>query len=202
MPIVFPDNGNISLENRKPGNAGALDAAQVDMLKKVWLRLFELFNQPGDEIHFPDYSKEQPAKKGGLFGFGAKKEEPQHDLFLSATTDPRWTSLPLEKALPLIPGSLLREAFWGMVATDNPDSTILRFLRARKWDIDAAFDMLTNTLRWRLEMRINEIVSLGETGLIEELNRLKDGYGAIFREQLKKKMVTLGGPDRNARGVW
>lgn len=201
MPIVFPD-GEISLKNRKPGNAGALDASQVDMLKKVWLRLLKLFTQPGDEIHFPDYSKEQTVKKGGLFGFVSKKEEPQRDLFLGATIDPRWTSLPLDKALPLIPGSLLREAFWGMVATDNPDSTILRFLRARKWDLDAAFDMLTNTLRWRLEMRINEIVSLGETGLIEELDRLKEGMGTTFREQLKKKMVTLGGPDRNARGVW
>ncbi len=201
--LVFPTTGEISLEHRKPAHAGTLTAGQVSMLKSMWLRLLKLFEQEGDEIHFPDFNKlEEPVKKGGFFGIGSKKEVPEHDYFLAATTDPRWTSLPLEKALPLIPGSLLREAFWGMVATDNPDATLLRFLRARKWDIDAAYNMLTNTLRWRLEMRINEIVSLGETGLIEELNRTKDGLGNAFREQLKKKMVTLGGPDRDARGVW
>lgn len=202
MTIVFPTTGEISLQHRKPAHAGALTAEQVNMLKSMWLRLLKLFEQVGDEIHFPERIKEEPVKKGGFFGLGAKKEVPQQDYFLGATSDPRWTSLPLDKALPLIPGSLLREAFWGMVATDNPDSTMLRFLRARKWEIDAAYDMLTNTLRWRLEMRINEIVSLGETGLIEELNLTKKGLGDAFREQLKKKMVTLGGPDRQARGVW
>jgi hypothetical protein len=201
MPIVFPTS-QISLDNRKPAHAGTLDNEQVDMLKNIWLRLLELFQQPGAEIQFPVYSNEQTVKKGGFFGIGGRKEEAQRDYFLGATSDPRWTTLPLQEALPLIPGSLLREAFWGMVATDNADSTILRYLRARKWDLDASYNMLTNTLRWRLEMRTNEIVSLGETGLIEELDRAKEGLGFSFREQLKLKMVTLGGPDKKGRGVW
>lgn len=199
--VVFPTG--LNLENRKKAHAGALTAEQVDMLKSMWLRLLTLFQQPGQEIQLPQHETESTApKKGGFFGFGAKKEDPVHDYFLGATADPRWTNLPLDKALPMIPGNLLREAFWGMVATDNPDSTLLRFLRARKWDTDAAYNMLTNTLRWRLEMRINEIVSLGETGLIEELEKAKKGLGMSFKEQLDKKMVTLGGPDRKARGVW
>ncbi|KAL0136463.1 CRAL-TRIO domain-containing protein [Mucor lusitanicus] len=199
--IVFPTT--LSLDNRKPAHAGTLTADQVDMLKSMWMRLLTLFQQPGQEIQLPHRpeSQDSTTKKGGFFGFGAKKEEPVHDYFLGATSDPRWTSLPLDKALPMIPGELLREAFWGMVATDNPDSTLLRFLRARKWDLDAAYNMLTNTLRWRLEMRINEIVSLGETGLIEELEKAKKGLGVAFKKQLEQKMVTLGGPDRRARGV-
>ncbi|CEP12743.1 hypothetical protein [Parasitella parasitica] len=199
--VVFPTS--LNLENRKKGHAGNLTAEQVDMLKRLWLRLLTLFEQPGQEIQLSNREPESAnSKKAGFFGFGAaKKEEPAHDYFLGATADPRWTSLPLDKALPMIPGSLLREAFWGMVATDNPDSTLLRFLRARKWDFDAAFNMLTNTLRWRLEMRINEIVSLGETGLIEELEKAKKGLGGLFKKQIEQKMVTLGGPDRRARGV-
>ncbi|KAL9560557.1 hypothetical protein PS6_000012 [Mucor atramentarius] len=198
--LVFPTT--LNLDNREKAHAGTLTAEQVDMLKSMWLRLLTLFQQPGQEIQLPHHEpQESNAKKGGFFGFGAKKEEPVHDYFLGATSDPRWTSLPLDKALPMIPGELLREAFWGMVATDNPDSTLLRFLRARKWDLDAAYNMLTNTLRWRLEMRINEIVSLGETGLIEELEKAKTGLGVAFKKQLEQKMVTLGGPDRRARGV-
>ncbi|KAG1118663.1 hypothetical protein G6F42_013143 [Rhizopus arrhizus] len=198
--LVFPTT--LNLENREKAHAGTLTAEQVDMLKSMWLRLLTLFQQPGQEIQLPHHEpQESNTKKGGFFGFGAKKEEPVHDYFLGATSDPRWTSLPLDKALPMIPGEMLHKAFWGMVATDNPDSTLLRFLRARKRDLDAAYNMLTNTLRWRLEMRINEIVSLGETGLIEELEKAKTGLGVAFKKQLEQKMVTLGGPDRRARGV-
>ncbi|KAI8647089.1 CRAL-TRIO domain-containing protein [Parasitella parasitica] len=200
VQILFPKS--LNLENRKKAHAGNLTTEQEGMLKRMWLRLLTLFEQPGQEIQTANRELESASsKKAGFFGFGAKKEESAHDYFLGATADPRWMSLPLDKALPMIPGNLLREAFWGMVATDNPDSTLLRFLRARKWDFDASYNMLTNTLRWRLEMRTNEIVSLGETGLIEELEKAKKGLGVLFKKQMEQKMVTLGGPDRKARGV-
>lgn len=201
MPVLFP-TGQLSLDNRKPDYAGTLTEDQVKTLKSMWLRLLELFQQTGEKINLPDHSHDRPVKKGGFFGFGGKTEEAPHDYFIGATSDPRWTSLPLDKALPLIPGTLLREAFWGLVGTDNPDSTLLRFLRARKWDLDASYNMLVNTLNWRLEMRTNEIVSLGETGLIEELEKAKPGLGVSFKEKLESKLVVLGGPDKCARGVW
>lgn len=201
MSIVFPTT--LSLKNRKPGHAGCLTGEQTEMLKKMWLRLLVLFEQTGQEIQLPQQSQDfGTTKKSGFFGLVSKKEDPAHNYFLGAKTDPRWANLPLDKAIPMIPGSLLREAFWGMVATGNPDSTLLRFLRARKWDLNAAFDMLTNTLRWRMEMRIDEIVSLGEAGLVDELDKLKKGLGVSFQEQLNRGMVTLGGPDMQARGVW
>lgn len=43
----------------------------------------------------------------------------------------------------------LREAFWGMVKHDNPDGLLLRFLRARKWDVDKALVMMVATMNWR-----------------------------------------------------
>lgn len=196
--IVFPTN-EITLEHRKPAHAGNLTESQLATLKAFWIRLLQLFKQPGQEIILPDPAKEKPVKKSF---FGGVKEDPYYNYFLGATSDPRWSSLPLEKALPLIPGNLLRDTFWGLVASNNPDSTILRFLRARKWDLDASYNMLTNTLRWRLEMRANEIASLGQTGLINELEKAKPGLGVAFKDQLDLKMVTLGGPDKQARGAW
>ncbi|KAI8997345.1 CRAL-TRIO domain-containing protein [Pilobolus umbonatus] len=195
--IVFPTE--INLNNRERGHAGNLTEKEVDMLKSLWMRILPLFEQNGDDIHLPVY--DDSSKKSGFFGFGAKKEDPDRDYFLGATSDPRWTELPLEKALPLIPGRYLHEAFWGMVVTANPDATLLRFLRARKWDLNAAFNMLVNTLRWRIYMRMTEIVSLGETGLINALEKAKPGLGVSFKQTLTRGMVTLGGPDRNYRGI-
>lgn len=49
----------------------------------------------------------------------------------------------------------LREAFWSMVKSDNPDALLLRFLRARKWDAEKALVMLVATMQWRAnEMKV------------------------------------------------
>lgn len=49
----------------------------------------------------------------------------------------------------------LRAAFWEMVKCDNPDALLLRFLRARKWDVDKALIMLVATMHWRAtEMKV------------------------------------------------
>lgn len=199
-------NGTNSGINTTAGHIGYLDDKQRGMLKQLWLRLFELFKQTGDPNSKPAPKKpveETNGKKSGGFFSRAKKEAPPpEDLFIGATTDPNWLSLPLEKAIPLIPGSELRRTFWNMVATDNPDAVCLRFLRARKWDFDAAYNMLINTLRWRLVMRVDDIVALGETGMHNELEKLKPGLGEQFTWNLKSGKAYLGGPDKAGRGIW
>jgi hypothetical protein len=200
MPALFPKD--LSLDNRKPGHAGALTPEQTQSLKELWSRLVPLFEQPGQPVQLQKKQQEKPAS-GGFFGFMSKKEEPApENYYLGATADPRWTSLTLTEALPLIPGEKLKTAFWSLVATDNPDSTLLRFLRARKWDSDAAYFMLMNTLRWRIVMRIDEISSLGQEGLVVELEKAHKGLGEAFKKQLELKMVSLSGPDKEARAVW
>lgn len=183
-----------------PGRVGNLTAKETDMLKQMWTRLFTLFQQKGTEWKPPAKVEEAPAKKGW---FGKKDTAAdKKDLFIGVTTDPQWMTLPLEKALPLIPGSDLRGTFWSMVATDNPDAVVLRFLRARKWDLDNAYNMLANSLRWRLHMRIDEIVALGENGLRDNLNSLKPELGDSFITQLNSGKAYLGGPDKEGRGIW
>jgi hypothetical protein len=198
--MYFPTS--LSLDHRLPHYAGNLTAEETQKLKTMWTRLFALFEQKGDTIQKKEVEEK---KSSGLFSsFHKKKNNGFNDenYFLGQSADPRWAQYPLEKALPLIPGHLLRISFWGMVCTANPDATVLRFLRARKWDLDQSFNMLTNTLRWRLEMRLDEMVALGETGLIQALEASKKGLGESFRKQLKLKMVSLGGPDKEGRGVW
>lgn len=209
---------NLSLEGRLPGHAGALTPDQVAALKNIWLRLFDLFKQPGEPYTPPadsdsssQASSEKQEKKnggGGWFGFGKSSSAPAKDaqqdkpVFLGKTADPRWMSLTLEEAIKLIPGEKLERTFWHMVATDNPDACVLRYLRARKWDADAAYRMIINTLRWRLHNRVDDITKLGESGLVIELNKLKPQLGDDFMRQIKCGKATLGGPDKSDRGIW
>lgn len=48
---------------------------------------------------------------------------------------------------------------------DDPDSIMLRFLRARKWIPNAASAMLASCLKWRIEADVDKIVEKGEEGM-------------------------------------
>ncbi|KAJ2398634.1 phosphatidylinositol transfer protein csr1 [Coemansia sp. RSA 2559] len=59
-----------------------------------------------------------------------------------------------------------RSAFW-QAATQigNPDAWVLRFLRARDWDVGEALQMVRRTLVWRTGQAIDEVAYYGESKL-------------------------------------
>ena len=61
--------------------------------------------------------------------------------------------------------SYMPAAFWDMVGEDQPDSIMLRFLRARKWDVQKALSMIFETLTWRRQADVEGIMQVGEAGL-------------------------------------
>ena len=77
------------------------------------------------------------------------------------------------------------EAFWRLIAMDDPDSIMLRFLRARKWIPNAASAMLAACIKWRIESDVDSIVEAGEEGL-------SDVPGFIKQLQMGKS-YTQGG---------
>lgn len=80
-----------------------------------------------------------------------KKETPVQELVVNVnTTDDKYGhTADFKAALASQTPAELREAFWGMVKCDNPDGLLLRFLRARKWDVDKALVMMVATMNWR-----------------------------------------------------
>ncbi|KAI0389018.1 CRAL/TRIO domain-containing protein [Xylariaceae sp. FL0594] len=62
------------------------------------------------------------------------------------------------------PPEEIRATIWSMVKHDNPDALMLRFLRARKWDLQRALVMLVSTMDWRAsEMNVDgELMMNGE----------------------------------------
>ena len=98
----------------------------------------------------------------------------------------------------------LRRAFWSMVKHDHPDGLLLRFLRARKWDVEKALVMLVSTMHWRMqEMHVDDdIMRKGEGGAVEgtksaDLGMKKEAED--FLAQLRMGKSFLHGTDKEGR---
>ncbi|KAI8060304.1 CRAL-TRIO domain-containing protein [Gongronella butleri] len=192
-----------------PGRVDTLTPEQDAMLKDTWFRLLKVFVQKGQPETVSAPAPVVDEGKKSRWGFRSsssasssnKNTENSKDLFLGATKNPQWLSLPLEDAIPMIPGEELAFTFWNMVSSDNADCTVLRFLRARKWDADAALDMLLHCLRWRLVQRVDDITALGEHGVRNTLEKIKPGMGHSFIDNLFSNKAVIGGPDKEGRPI-
>ncbi|KAH9450224.1 hypothetical protein Pst134EA_026933 [Puccinia striiformis f. sp. tritici] len=84
------------------------------------------------------------------------------------------------------------DTFWSMIMMDDPDVIVLKFLRARKWNVAAGVAMMAACMKWRIEYGVDKIISKGEEGY---LNR--DG----FIHQLKIGKTFVQGTDRQGRPI-
>jgi hypothetical protein len=191
------------------GYINNLTPEQVQKLKQLWGKLFEIYDQQVDEspLSTPTgRSRQGSTDSKSSFGsfFGKKKKVERESVFLTSTFNDAsgTTPAPLEEAIKGVSGKHLKDACWSAIGVDNPDALLLRFLRARKWDVDNAFTMLSAALRWRIEERVDEIIHLGEAGLREELERLDPGASKKWLDQFNSGKSFLGGPDKGGRPVW
>jgi hypothetical protein len=93
-----------------------------------------------------------------------------------------------------------------MIKQEHPDSLLLRFLRARKWDVGKAFSMMASNILWRKEVEVDEeILPRGEEYALEQSRSAKapkeKKAGADFINQLKMGKSFLHGFDRDGRPV-
>lgn len=209
------------------GHVGNLTAEQEAKLHEMWTVLFRLTGvkfEAGDVQRAASVAStttpETPIdtkKKGGrrgLFGWGAaKKEEPATvesttaslgNVVLSDADDKYGQNKEFKQALADLPPEQLREAFWNMLKSDHPDALLLRFLRARKWDVNKAIVMLVSTLRWRLtEMHVDDDIMLGgEAGAIaqaEGSDATKKRVGQDFMAQMRMGKSFIHGVDKQGR---
>lgn len=95
-----------------------------------------------------------------------------------------------------------RRLLWNMILADHPDVTVLRFLRARKWDVDKAMTMLTSALNWRDERRLDDqIVRTGDSIALQKPTTLSaDDKG--FMAQYRSGKAYVRGSDREGRPVF
>ncbi|CAF1129330.1 unnamed protein product [Adineta ricciae] len=59
--------------------------------------------------------------------------------------------------------SALGEELFYAFAHDDPDAILLRWLRARKWQVAPAVEMMMDTLKWRHEWGVRRLLDQGES---------------------------------------
>ena len=98
-------------------------------------------------------------KKSGPDGAGIPKDDKAKDELKA-----REEQAALDELLNTYGASALRNTFWKFVKMDNPDTDVLRFLRARKWDVSRAFAMMAGCMKWRLDNNVEELAENGDLG--------------------------------------
>lgn len=200
-----------------PGRPGTLTPEQETKLKEMWAQTLEIFGvapegtgahtngtaTPSTTPGTPDPSAENKKPKSkGMKLFGRKNTDAASGT--DGDNDKHGQSREFQQALASSKPEELREAFWSMVKHDHPDALLLRFLRARKWDVHAALVMFVSTIHWRAkEMHVDDdIMYNGEEFAIKESKNGKGGEkkeGDDFMAQLRMGKSFLHGTDKDGR---
>lgn len=92
-----------------------------------------------------------------------------------------------------------RQCLWDLILGDNPDATLLRFLRARKWDVEKAMIMFASNIYWRYDRGIDEFVRKGESVAFKE-SASADEKSFIMQYRSGKSYVR--GSDKENRPIF
>lgn len=208
-----------------PGTVGNLTPEQEVKLKEFWVLTLKVFGLTLEGLEAPpstatsEAATSAPAqdkkKSKGRWGlFGRTDDEDTKSGTASSVSsisvadgdDKYGQSKEFKQALEDMKPEEIRTAFWSMVKGDNPDSLLLRFLRARKWDIKKALVMLISTMRWRLlEMHVDDDIMFNGEASAVKMSQGSDPKekkkGEDFLTQMRLGKSFLHGVDRAGRPI-
>ncbi|KAI4283191.1 MAG: hypothetical protein L6R38_002344 [Xanthoria sp. 2 TBL-2021] len=195
-----------------PGRPGNLTADQEVKLQELWTATLRVFgvqapDQPEDANGLQSASgtatPEPKATKKKQSMFRRQKDEDESKT-AADQEDKYGQSKAFQQVLATQNPENLRKAFWSMVKHDHPDGLLLRFLRARKWDVHNALVMLVATMNWRMqEVHVDDdIMKKGEAQAMQETsnsNATVKKEAQDFLAQLKLGKSFLHGTDKEGR---
>lgn len=189
----------------QPGRPGNLTKDQEAKLQEFWtatLKLFGVEKDDDQESHVGIAASEKKKKKRSLFN---RKDGGQSNSSADNQEDKYGQTKDFLQMVATQSPEDLRKAFWSMVKHDHPDGLLLRFLRARKWDVQNALVMLISAMHWRLqEMNVDDdVMKRGEGAAVaDSLNSTDPAVrkeGNDFMTQLRMGKSFLHGTDREGR---
>ena len=209
------------------GHVGNLSPEQDAKLREFWTVVLKVFGVEnphhvgGTETPLTEDAnsmseadakdKKKPKKRLGLFRKHDEKDAsngavtPTKDPSAHADADDKYGQVKeYQQILATSSPESLRATFWSMVKADHPDGLLLRFLRARKWDVDKALVMLVSTMRWRSQEQHvdDDVVLKGEGGALEDSKSSDPAVkkeGEDFLTQLRLGKSFLHGTDKEGR---
>ncbi|KAI9038154.1 CRAL-TRIO domain-containing protein [Aspergillus affinis] len=209
-----------------PGTVGTLTPEQEAKLQEFWMLLLKVcgvslegIEQTGDSSasQKKEQQPQQPTKRRtfGLFGGGKSSEEDDAASVKSANIasiditdgdDKYGQSKEFQQALVDMKPEEIRTTVWNMVKQDNPDTLLLRFLRARKWDVKKALIMFISTIRWRLqEVNVDDDIMKNGEHLALKQSQSSDPTekkaGEEFLMQMRLGKSFLHGVDKLGRPI-
>ncbi|KAK6005592.1 hypothetical protein QM012_007234 [Aureobasidium pullulans] len=210
-----PDSEADMAPTTLPGRPGNLTPDQEEKLRELWMQTLDVFGVVSGARPSIDAASaaSTPAtadhkKKSKLSMFSRKNKDTDHSAEnTDDENDKHGQAKEFRQALQNQSPESLRTAFWGMVKHDDPDALLLRFLRARKWDVQAALVMMISTLHWRSqEMHVDDdIVFKGEGGALIDSKSSSDATtkkdAEDFLTQLRMGKSFLHGVDAEGRPV-
>lgn len=210
-----------------PGRPGTLTSEQEEKLKEFWIATLQVFGvldpkevngnglaEIGNGRARADTSTSKKPKKKRMSLFRKNKDTDDTDSVTStestghpvvADADDKYgQTKEFHEALASLTPETLRATFWSMVKHDHPDALLLRFLRARKWDVEKALVMMVSTMRWRAsDVHVDDdIMKNGELSSLEAANGsdpAKRRLGEDFLAQMRLGKSFLHGVDKNGR---
>ena len=216
-----------------PGRPGNLTNDQEAKLRELWkasLKVFGVSQQggsaatngvkEGDSVPSKEGAQDAHAaivgsekkKKKRINMFGRKKDDgtgdedagTDHPEMAKDPEDKYGQTKEFHKAIATSTPEELRTAFWGMVKHDHPDGLLLRFLRARKWDVQKALVMMVSTMHWRMaEMHVDDdIIKHGEAAALDDSrssDKAVSKEGSDFLMQMRLGKSYLHGTDKEGR---
>lgn len=214
------------------GRPGNLTPEEEEKLRQLWSLVLRVFgsddtNTPGLQPTVSNAASEQTSasqpekgkKKRTLFGRRgtntSSSDTPSPNAasvvdpstLISPDTDDKYgQTKQFHHALANLAPDAIRETMWTMVKHDNPDALLLRFLRARKWDVEKALVMLISTMNWRAtEMHVDDDIMKNGEGGAARAEKGEDGaaklLGHEFLDQMRMGKSFLHGVDKVGRPI-
>ncbi|KAM0249369.1 hypothetical protein ACHAQJ_009085 [Trichoderma viride] len=214
-PAIASLSGSMS-DQIPPGHVGNLTPEQEEKLRQLWHAFFQLCGlvedngSAGADATSPrgkSEAAEADVQKKKRFGVFKRKGNEKSTASSEAADDDKYGQTKhFQEILASHSPEAIRETFWSMVKHDHPDALALRFLRARKWDVDKALIMLVSTMSWRnSEMKVDsDIMKNGEEGAVSDAQGGKGDAKKVaddFLAQLRMGKSFLHGTDKQGRPI-
>lgn len=183
----------------KEGRLGNLTIQQELLLKQVWVNIlykmgYENLNLPSNlridsneaNIDLKENDESSNGSSNGIkWGFGKKKPTATPAAMAAAG------GFKLHDSLKPLSKEVLQSVFWSFLRTDYPDNLALRFVRARKWNLNNSISMLVDTIKWRQThfTSPDELILKGEVGMLNDPADIESGLVDYNLKMMKSVVV-------------